>query len=472
MSLKCLEKMITRSIFIYYLDYEIQKLFDLKRTYGYKRTYNCLSLITRIAYLVSSEELLLPASNYFESDIAFNIVNSLKALSDFGYIKLLSSSYNLSDLLDVKKEQHEENIDKPGYHYIDYISPKKQLILPGKMVKRYSSASEDIKNAWLNSIDNNFWENVYKDSHTKHISTFQNELNQVPERLGKKAFISEYIMPLLPINDYFRKKYDSLINTFITQEYILSYLREYKAVCIKDIPLFDTTFLLPNDKNWVNKHISFKEVFEYLQNLNYKKENLIRFISSCNDIQLIELKNSSFWMGAIETFIESKDNKKSSLKNKFIYHNEKGVFKVQKPKIFIIHGHDEEMKKSLQLLLTRADLDDVVLHEVSNRGRTLIDKLIEEGEKAAFVISVFSHDDITTSGEIRTRQNVILETGYFLGKLGKSKVMLLIKEGVSIPSDLQGIVYEVFKGGWEMKVLKEIKDSGIVVNMDNTIQKI
>ena len=47
-------------------------------------------------------------------------------------------------------------------------------------------------------------------------------------------------------------------------------------------------------------------------------------------------------------------------------------------KIFIIHGHDNEMKKEVQLLLERADLEGIVLHECPDKGRTIIQKLIEE----------------------------------------------------------------------------------------------
>lgn len=45
----------------------------------------------------------------------------------------------------------------------------------------------------------------------------------------------------------------------------------------------------------------------------------------------------------------------------------------------------------------------------------------------------------------RPRQNVILEFGYFVGKLGRDKVTCLLKKPVEQPSDMQGIVYLSFK---------------------------
>ncbi len=50
------------------------------------------------------------------------------------------------------------------------------------------------------------------------------------------------------------------------------------------------------------------------------------------------------------------------------------------------------------------------------------------------------------------RQNVILEFGYFVGRLGRDKVSCLLKKPVEQPSDMQGIVYLSFK-----ESLEEIK---------------
>lgn len=142
-------------------------------------------------------------------------------------------------------------------------------------------------------------------------------------------------------------------------------------------------------------------------------------------------------------------------------------------KVFIIHGHDEELKKEVQLLISQVRLDYVVLHEKSDRGRTIIDKLIEEGKDAAYVVALLSPDDELRDGTRRARQNVVLEIGYFLGKLGKGKVRLLKKGDVEIPSDLQGILYTVYgsDGVWKMKLLKEIKDAGIDIDLDKAFEK-
>lgn len=89
--------MITYNIFLYHLDYELQELFHLNRAYTYKHIYSCFNLITRMAFLLCRNCILIPASNYFESDIAFSILNRLCSLNvnKLGTIKRISSSYNL-----------------------------------------------------------------------------------------------------------------------------------------------------------------------------------------------------------------------------------------------------------------------------------------------------------------------------------------------------------------------------------------
>ena len=45
----------------------------------------------------------------------------------------------------------------------------------------------------------------------------------------------------------------------------------------------------------------------------------------------------------------------------------------------------------------------------------------------------------------RARQNVILELGMVLARLGRSRVAILKKESVEDPSDIAGLVYLPFK---------------------------
>jgi predicted nucleotide-binding protein len=113
---------------------------------------------------------------------------------------------------------------------------------------------------------------------------------------------------------------------------------------------------------------------------------------------------------------------------------------------FIVHGHDLALRDELKTLL-QADfgLTAVVLDEQAWRGRTLIEKFEDEAMDVDVVFVLLTPDDLAIdrqkSREHRARQNVLLELGYFLGRLARrrGRVVLLRKGDVTIPSDLYGI---------------------------------
>ena len=63
---------------------------------------------------------------------------------------------------------------------------------------------------------------------------------------------------------------------------------------------------------------------------------------------------------------------------------------------------------------------------------------------------------------------MILELGYFLGRLGRDRVCALVKDDVEIPSDYSGVVYVAFDdaGAWQLNLAKEMKDAGLPVDLN------
>ena len=90
-------------------------------------------------------------------------------------------------------------------------------------------------------------------------------------------------------------------------------------------------------------------------------------------------------------------------------------------RIFLVHGHAEEPMKSVSAFLRAIGLEVIILHEQPNKGLTIIEKL-ENNSNVAFAVVLLTPDDIVASAQDhsrRARQNVILELGYFLAKLGR-----------------------------------------------------
>jgi predicted nucleotide-binding protein len=139
--------------------------------------------------------------------------------------------------------------------------------------------------------------------------------------------------------------------------------------------------------------------------------------------------------------------------------------------VFIVHGHDNEAKESVARFIEKLDLRAIILHEMPNIGRTLIEKF-EDYSNVGFAVVLLTADDLGTSKDKievlkpRARQNVIFELGYFIGKLGRKRVCVLYKENVEIPSDYEGILYiEMDKSsGWKTKILREMAEIGIKID--------
>ena len=133
-------------------------------------------------------------------------------------------------------------------------------------------------------------------------------------------------------------------------------------------------------------------------------------------------------------------------------------------RVFIVHGHDGELKHAVARLVEKQDLQAIILSEQANKGKTIIEKF----EENSGAICLFTADDLGRAkaekkNSFRARQNVVFEAGYFMGKLGRDKVVIIAENGLEIPSDMQGIVY-TDKNNWEFDVLKELKAMGYPID--------
>ncbi|MDG1153612.1 MAG: nucleotide-binding protein [Alphaproteobacteria bacterium] len=138
-------------------------------------------------------------------------------------------------------------------------------------------------------------------------------------------------------------------------------------------------------------------------------------------------------------------------------------------KIFIVHGHDTALKSEVARFLEKGDLEPIILDEQKNNGKTIIEKFEAHTNQCSYAIILLTKDDIGgenhTSLNKRARQNVIYEMGYFMGKLGRNKVAIIIDEGIEEPSDIKGISYIESKN-WKFKLLKELQESNFPINFD------
>jgi CheY-like chemotaxis protein len=139
--------------------------------------------------------------------------------------------------------------------------------------------------------------------------------------------------------------------------------------------------------------------------------------------------------------------------------------------VFIVHGHDDAATEAVARAIEKLKLVPIILREQPIQGRTIIEQF-QYYSKVGFAVVLLTPDDIGASRskpkplKPRARQNVIFELGYFIGLLGRSRVCVLYKEGVELPSDYHGVIYIQMddSGAWRTSLTKEIKKSGIEVD--------
>lgn len=143
---------------------------------------------------------------------------------------------------------------------------------------------------------------------------------------------------------------------------------------------------------------------------------------------------------------------------------------VSNNKVFIVHGHDENTLNKVARLIEQLGLEAIILHEQANKGKTIIEK-IEAHSDVGFAVVLLTPDDLGKAHSAedllpRARQNVILELGYFMGKIGRERVCALKTDNLEIPSDYIGVVWTNLDpaGAWKFLLAKELKEVGYSIN--------
>ena len=142
--------------------------------------------------------------------------------------------------------------------------------------------------------------------------------------------------------------------------------------------------------------------------------------------------------------------------------------------IFIVHGHDGELKEQVARLLDKLNIIPIILHEQPSAGKTIIEKIEKYSETTNFAIILYTPDDLTIDKDkdkvtnYRARQNVILEHGFLMGKIGRSNIMTLVKGEIELPSDISGIVY-IDDKNWRFDLAKELIENGFEINVNQIL---
>ena len=145
-------------------------------------------------------------------------------------------------------------------------------------------------------------------------------------------------------------------------------------------------------------------------------------------------------------------------------------------KVFVVYGHDGNARTQLEAMLRRWDLEPIIIDQLVSSGATIIEKLEEHTNEVNFGIVLATPDDIGYAKDnedkkrYRARQNVVLELGMLLAKIGRSKVAILLSqaEDMEKPSDIDGLIYIPFKDNIEetkLSLAKEMQSNGYTLDI-------
>ena len=119
-------------------------------------------------------------------------------------------------------------------------------------------------------------------------------------------------------------------------------------------------------------------------------------------------------------------------------------------RVFVVYGHDIDAREELELILRRVKANPIILQNIPGKGDTLIERL-ESLTNVDFACVLLTPDDVGAAKNNpsvlhpRARQNVVLELGMVLSRLGRSRVAILVKgDEIEKPSDIDGLIYISF----------------------------
>src|SRR5271165_858221 len=148
--------------------------------------------------------------------------------------------------------------------------------------------------------------------------------------------------------------------------------------------------------------------------------------------------------------------------------------------VFVVHGHSTEAVARLEDYLSSVGVSAIVLSRQDESPQSLFQKFMSIAGKARFAIVLLGADDYGASCrqydapnvanlalQFRARQNVVLELGFFYGRLGWENVFVVYQEPGRVfpnferPSDLDGVVFDSFSdAAWRKKLSAKLSAAG------------
>lgn len=190
------------------------------------------------------------------------------------------------------------------------------------------------------------------------------------------------------------------------------------------------------------------EVLDKLKNYaNFEQGRNNNFVAKKEGATITIYTNGNHQVQCKDTIVKEKiEQEISELLDKDFVDN-------SKKQLFIVYGHDQNSREQLERVLEKLNIASSKV--TNNSGMTIIEALEQGISKIHAGIVLLTPDDMAISVKdfekhkdnlneklgYRARQNVILEMGMVMSKLGRDKTIILKKGNLEYPSDINGVFY-------------------------------
>lgn len=141
-------------------------------------------------------------------------------------------------------------------------------------------------------------------------------------------------------------------------------------------------------------------------------------------------------------------------------------------RVCVIHGQNDALKNAVSDYLQKLGLEPVVLHKQPSGERNIMEK-IEILPEVDYAVVLLTDDDFVQTGKSSRggkalSRNVLFELGYYIGRLGKSRVCALYKGHNKPPRDYEGISCLTISDNqvWRRLLGMELKEAGFEIKTD------
>ncbi len=462
-----------------------------------------------IAVLLTNEYCILPPAFIAQSHIVRYVMMQKSSFLSNKLVLFPLRESNLEYYFEKKrleyryvKDSHQEFYKEAGHTFIRKHNDA--------IIHRKATMGITIAEQWREVPDDSeLWNPI-----VANIPQKADILREIPSKLKDRglSITLEAVKKAAKIKD---NRFDSILNQAIQHEYLKTYMNEYNATILTNVPPKPISFnFLISVENVYYDYLVFEDILRVFEIDTYIKNVLADVI--------VELRDSLEWNKFMELFWDVCEylRNRITIKKYFLevkqrllfYKNIKKVSYVfggsfgkigwirelcseileksdsvnieeissnsepigtmmrkekdiMKDRVFIVHGHDEVLREKIENFCRRIGLEPIILAENASCGMTIIEK-IEHYSDVVFAIVIYSAcDEGRQKGEKdfknRARQNVVFEHGYMVAKLGRGKVVSLVDSDVEKPGDLDGIVYISLDSDWQKNIMKELHAAGL-----------